>query len=215
MPEKSNRRFILVVIAVVIIAILAIIFFHHRNNITPTGSVQNINYAGLPTVGKADAPNQILAIEDLKCHGCMIYNNTVYPQLKKELIDTGKASYHVLLVSFLPGSEPAANAALCLYEQDPAYFFQFVHDSYANQPPETEDWATPARLMQIARASTPNANFNKLSQCMLSNKYAGQLKKNIEYGGKLLGGVLSTPTLFVNGRKVNLPTMSGIKPLLK
>lgn len=215
MSQQSNRRFILVVIAVIIIAILAIVFFRHKNNMAASGGVQNINTTGLPTTGKADASNQIVVIEDLKCHGCMIYNNTVYPQLKKELIDTGKASYHVLLVSFLPGSEPAANAALCLGAQNPTYFFQFVHDSYANQPPETEDWATPARLMQIARASTQNANFNKLSQCMLSNRYADQLKKNIEYGAKLLGGVLSTPTVFVNGRKAGIPTMDGIKALLK
>ena len=121
MSQKSNRRFILIVLAVVFVAILAIFFFRHINKSTTNNKAQTINYSNLPAIGNLNAPNKILAVEDLKCHGCMVYNNLIYPQLKKELIDSGKSSYHVLLVSFLPGSEPAANVAYCLNAQNPDY----------------------------------------------------------------------------------------------
>jgi protein-disulfide isomerase len=215
MSQQSNRRFILVVLIVVILAIIAIFFFRDHNG-PKTGKTQHIDYAGLPIIGNPKAPNKILAVEDLKCHGCMVYNNLIYPKLKKAFIDTGKASYHVLLVSFLPGSEPAANTALCLYQQKPAYFFSFVHTAYANQPPETVDWATPAKLIQLARTAAPQADFTALSQCMLTNRHGKQAKKNIETGAKLMDNELTTPTLFINGQKLNAqPSVNTIAPLLK
>ena len=45
---------------------------------------------------------------------------------------------------------PAANAARCLYKQNPDWFFTFVDYVYQNQPPESEDWATIPRLVQFA-----------------------------------------------------------------
>lgn len=215
MSQQSTRRFILIVAVIVIIAAIALFFFNHKNKSTPSQVVQQIDYSGLPSLGSANAPNKILAIEDLKCHGCMIYNNAIYPQLQKELIDTGKVSYHVLLVSFIPGSEPAANAALCLYSQKPDYFFQFIKTSYLHQPPENENWATPARLIEIAKLAAPQADLNTLSQCMLTDQFGPQLKKNVAYGAKLMGNELITPTLFLNGRKLNSLTLDSIKPLLK
>lgn len=215
MSQPFNRRFILAIVLIVIIAIVAIFFFHSQNE-PKVGEAQPINYTGLPLVGDPNAPNQILAVEDLKCHGCMVYNNLIYPQIKKELIDTGKANYRVLLVSFLPGSTPAGNVALCLYEQKPAYFFDFVHTTYANQPPETEDWATPAKLMQLARQAAPDTDFTALSNCMLTNRYEDQLKKNISTGSQLMDNMLTTPTLFINGQRLLIqPSVAAIKMLLK
>jgi protein-disulfide isomerase len=215
MSQQSNRRFILVVLLVVILAIIAIFFFRGQNG-PKVGKAQTISYAGLPALGNPQAPNKILAVEDLKCHGCMVYNNLIYPKLKKAFIDTGKASYHVLLVSFLPGSTPAGNTALCLYQQKPAYFFNFVHTVYANQPPETENWATPAKLMQLARKAAPTADFTALSNCMLTNRYSKQLQSNIATGAKLMDNELTTPTLFINGQRLQVqPSVNSIKPLLK
>lgn len=216
MSQQSNRRFVWVVLLVVVIAVLAIFFLRDHNHRPATEKVQTINYKGLPVIGDLNAPNQILAVEDLKCHGCMVFNNLIFPELKKAYIDTGKASYHVLLVGFLPNSEPAANTAFCLNAQNPSYFFNFLKAVYANQPPETDNWATPAKLIQFARLAAPTANFTTLGQCMLANTYSLQVNNNIQYGAKLMGDTLTTPTLFINGQMLNVqPSVESIKPLLK
>ena len=215
MSPRSTRRFILVVLLVVILAIIAIFFFSHANKATMNTETKTINYTGLPVIGNPSSPNKILAIEDLKCHGCMVYNNLVYPQLKNDLINSGKATYHVLLVSFLPGSEPVANAAYCLNEQNSDYFFSFIHTVYANQPPESEDWATPATLIQFAKKSAPQANLIALSQCMLANRYEKQLKSNITYAARLMNNQLTTPTLYINGQPVTQPSASAVHTLIK
>jgi protein-disulfide isomerase len=213
MNSKTRRRFVLTVVAIALLGIALIFFFRGRT--TSNIPKKAINYAGMPISGSTESPNKILAIEDLKCYGCKMYNNLVYPQLKKELIDTGKASYHVLLVSFLHGSEPAANTAYCLKEQNPDYFFQFLHYVYGNQPPESTNWATPATLIQMAERATDGADLTRLSQCMLANRYSKQLKDNLAYAAKLMNNELTTPTILVNGKLLKHPTAAKVKKQLK
>lgn len=202
MSLKSNSRFIIVVTVVALAAVGALMFFKHRDRTPHEHKVQTINYRGLPMLGNPHAKHKVLAVEDLKCYGCMMYNNLVYPEIKKNFIDTRKASYHVLLVSFLPGSAPAANAAYCLQEQDPHYFFSFLEEVYADQPPESENWATPARLIKMARKAAPKADFKQFAQCILSNRYYKRLQENLKMAGDLLDHNVRTPSVFTNGLKV-------------
>ena len=164
MSQPSRKRLVVVVAAIVVILLIAFFALKHQKPAIQPVQVTTIDTTGLPHTGQAGAPNTIVAVEDLKCFGCMMYNTRLYPDIKKQLIDTGKANYHVLLMSFLPGSKPAANTAMCLREQNPAYFFDFVHYAYAHQPPETQNWAIPARLFRMAVAAVPNVDKTKLTQ---------------------------------------------------
>ena len=75
-----------VFIALVVIVVAGILFYRYRTRgpQSKPSPVQNLSYVDLPVMGNPDAPNKILAVEDLKCYGCMIYNNTLFPQLKKQ-----------------------------------------------------------------------------------------------------------------------------------
>ena len=65
------------------ILIILIIFF---------GSIQNINAEVKRIIsGNKNAKISILAYESLTCSHCADFHNDVYPQLKKEYIDTGLA----------------------------------------------------------------------------------------------------------------------------
>lgn len=164
-------------------------------------TTETIDIEGHPTQGRPDAPVQLVIFEDLKCIWCAHFSREVYPLLKKNYIDTGKASYTIVLLSFLPGSKPAGNAALEVYRQDPAYFFPFVEAIYKNQPPEEENWATADVLKSFAE-KVPGINVQKMLQSMKMGSYSKQLENNFEYAKEVMKDQFGTPTIYINGVRV-------------
>lgn len=174
----------------------------------------NIPTENQPTTGNANAKLHFVVFEDLKCHNCMRYNVEMYPTIKKEFIDTGKAKYTVINVAFIQGSLPAANAARCVYMQNKNAFFQYVETIYLNQPPETQNWATLPVLVNFAN-NIPNINKKKLSQCIYKSPYTDLIQNNFKIAKQVMGGVVATPTIFINGYIVKPLTLRRIRQIAK
>ncbi len=175
---------------------------------------------GQPTIGYPKARVHIVVFEEPKCSNCRDYNDMVFPTIKKEFIDTNKVTYTVIPVSFLPGSMPAAVALLCVYNADPDYpnsemFLNYFDYIYEHQPDEHTDWATSAELGEFAKKTSPAIKIDKLTRCIDMEKYRVQIKKNTEYGAKVMGGVISTPTVYVNGIEVKELTVDGLSKLIQ
>lgn len=160
-----------------------------------------------PTMGYPKAKVQVVSLLEPKCPDSKTYNNQVYPKFEEEFINTNKVRYTVVPVSFLPHSMPAAIALLCVYNQDSQYpnsdlFFNYLNYIYKNQPPERENWATVETLQKFAAATSPAIQLDRLKDCIANEKYRIQIEKNTAYGNQLMNGHLSTPTIFVDGVKV-------------
>lgn len=207
----AKRITLLTVFFVAIIAAIAFFVLKPHKDLGPQVVIQT---AGLPTIGDPKAKNRIVAFEDLKCANCALFNKIIFPQIKSELIDSGKAQYSVILLAFIPGSPPAANAAYCLYQQNPDFFFPFVEYVYHHQPDESSNWATVAQLMQFANAAVPKANQQQLSICLIDGNNDLRVANNLNIARSVMGQEVATPTLYVNGRRVTNLTMDGIKNLL-
>ncbi|WP_068471218.1 DsbA family protein [Candidatus Protochlamydia phocaeensis] len=167
----------------------------------------SITIQGQPTIGYPKAPVQVVALLEPKCPDSKRYNNASFPKLEEEFINTNKIRYTVIPVSFLPNSMPAAIALWCVYNQEPEYpnadlFFKYLNYIYKNQPPERENWATIERLQKFAAATSPAIQLDRLKDCIEMEKYRVQIEKNTAYGNRLMNGHLSTPTIFVEGVKV-------------
>lgn len=207
----AKRITLLTLALMAVAALIAFFVIKPHKNFGPKAVIQT---TGLPTLGDPKAKNEIVAFEDLKCANCAIYNKTLFPQIKSEIIDKGKAKYSVILLAFIPGSPPAAAAAYCLYQQNKAYFFPFVDYVYQHQPDENTNWATVAQLMQFATAAAPKANQQKLSICIIDGVNEMMINNNLNIARSAMGQTVSTPTLFVNGHRVTNLTMDGVKSLL-
>lgn len=161
-----------------------------------------INTKGQPMMGNPKAKLHIVAFEDLKCSNCKRYNNTLFPTIKKEYIDTGKANYTMVNLAFIPGSINAANAARCVYMQNKTLFFPYVKYIYQHQPPEEENWTTIPKLVQFA-SNIKGINTQQLSQCIFKSPYTSFIRNNLKMAEKIMkDGVVMTPTLYINGRIV-------------
>ncbi len=190
------------VIGIVIIVIIAIVLIWVTKPGVKLPPPVTINTSDQPRMGKSDAKIHIVVFEDLKCIACKQFNNNLLPKIEEKYIKPGLADYTVINLAFIPGSLPAANAARCVYKQNPEQFFAFVNKVYQNQPPENQDWATIPKLMEFA-ADLPEIDAQKLSRCIYESPYSKFIQDNFELARKLQGGVVYTPTIYVNGYLVD------------
>lgn len=215
MPEnKRGIKAAILLITLLVITAAAILFYFKSALIKVSlPKPVTIDTHDQPTLGQATAPIHIVIFEDLKCVNCARFNNTVLPVLKKKYIDTGEAKYTMINLAFIPGSLPAANAARCVYVQNNALFFDFVDYVYQHQPPETQDWATIPKLLSIA-SQFHLLNQEQFTQCLLATPYDHFIRENLTQATKLMHGTVATPTVYVNGIKISIPTEKEIESVI-
>lgn len=169
-------------------------------------NAEKIETSGQPALGDSQAKVQVVAFLEPKCPDSKRYNNASFPKLKSEYIDTKKVRYTVITTSFLSNSMPAAIALLSVYHQDPnkpnsELFFKYLNYIYQNQPPERDNWATLETLQKFAANASPEINLDHLKKSIETEEFKSQIEKNTAYGNKVMGH-LSTPTIYVNGVKI-------------
>lgn len=150
-------------------------------------------------LGKADAPITIFEYASLTCPHCAEFDRDTFPRVKSEWLETGKAR---LVFRDYPLDQMALKAAMLAHCAPPDKFFDFVDVLFRSQA----NWAgagSPDAVMQalsrIARLG--GISEEKFNSCIndkaLSDKILNErLVAQNEYG------VDSTPTFFINGKKV-------------
>jgi len=160
-------------------------------------------------LGKADAPITIFEFFSLTCPHCAEFEETTYPKLKAEWVDTGKAK---IVYRDYPLDQNALKAAMVARCAPPERYAAFVEVLFKQQTvwglqrDPTESLKKIAALGGIgADAFDKCINNQDLSKQIVAEEYEAQTKY----------GVDSTPTFFVNGKKVvgALPYDDFIKEL--
>lgn len=206
-------KFLVIITSIIFVLIIGLgSYFHHT---TPVKAI-HVDSEGQPTIGYTKAKIHVIVFEEPKCSNCKQYNEEIYPKIKQDFIDTNKIQYTVIPVSFLPGSMPAANALLAVFYNEPDYpnsplFFTFLDYMYRNEPAEHLDWATTEALVKMAKDASPAIDTINLKNCLEKETHRIKIVKNTDYGKKIMDGVISTPTLYVNGVKIEELTYSNIK----
>lgn len=217
---SASKKTIILIIALFAIALIVVGIILKTKNASSLSGLNSpkavtINTEGQPTIGNKNAPLHIVAFEDLKCSNCKNYSNVLFPKIKKQYIDTGRAQYSMILLAFINGSASAANAALCLREQSENYFFPYIDYLYKTQPPETENWTTASHLLIAASQATPEANREQLSTCLFENRYTDVIEHNLKQAKKVMQTQVGTPSLYVNGVLVRPLTMDQLDKVIK
>ena len=207
---KPPRIIALLSLAFMTVLTMSSIKFNHAN----VDARLNISIEGQPTIGDPKAPLSVVVFEEPKCSNCKIFNNNIFPLIKRDFIETHKIQYTVIPVSFLPHSMPAAIALMCVFHVNNDLFFTFLNYLYLHQPPENLDWTTTANLQDLAKQASPDISLDKLKHCIEQDTYRAQITKNTENALKLMGGMLKTPTIYVDGVEVREMSSEGIIRLI-
>lgn len=171
----------------------------------------DLQLAGSPSKGKADAKLVILEFSDFECPFCGRYARDTYAQVLKEFVDTGKARYvfrHLPIESLHPRALRASQAAECAHAQ--GRFWEYHDRLFTNQQALTDPDLT--RHAQALSLSMPA--YEKCMATQLATP--AKIRQDQGEGGR--AGVTGTPTFFIGtvtkeGRLKALRRLVGAHPI--
>lgn len=161
---------------------------------TPPAVVSFTPPADAPRLGDASAPVEIVEFSDFQCPFCERFQQQVYPRLKAEYIDTGKASFVYQDFAFL-GTESTRAAIAAKCAKDQGKFWEYHDYLFAQQNGENEGTFTDQKLRSYAAAL--KLNQSSFNSCLQQSKYETSVKAETAAGQAL--GITGTPTVLVNG----------------
>ena len=209
MKSSTQKLTAYTAIALIVLIIAAIVYVQFGRG-QGTAASGELDLSNQPSIGQEDAPVKIALFEDFKCPACRNFTESVFPQIERELIQSGQAE--VYFVNFPlplgPDSVTAAIASECVYEQSEAAFWNYETYLFRAQGPESQEWATPERLTEIAREYVPSVDADALRTCIDERRFAERVESERAMGAA--AGVNSTPSVFVNGEKVERPDFNSI-----
>ena len=160
--------------------------------------MQKIKLDGAPSRGPADAKVTVVEFSDFECPFCAraweIFEKEVYPQYGDKVRFVFK---QMPLTQIHPFSEDAAVASMCALQQGNDQFWKLYNGLFAAQNEITKE-NLPAKVEQIATAA--GLDVPKLKDCLASRKSLDAVRADQQEAAAV--GVNSTPTFFVNGRRV-------------
>jgi protein-disulfide isomerase/uncharacterized membrane protein YphA (DoxX/SURF4 family) len=176
----------------------------------PTGPTPaGVSLADGVTVGKATAPVTLDLYEDPQCPVCAQFESQVGPAISGWIASgTVKVHYHV--ISFLDSasttkySSRAANALYAAAAVSPDAFVQYHRVLYQQQPAEGSAGLTEDKLVQLAQRAGAGAAADQIR----AGTYADYVARATDQSSK--DGVTGTPTVLVNGKAVQQPTLDQV-----
>ena len=159
-------------------------------------------------IGSADAPNTVLEYASMTCPHCAEFEKEVMPALKEKYINTGRAKF---ILREFPLDNLAA-AAFMLARCSGARYYSLVDILFEKQ----EYWVVPGidaktRLIEITgNAGVSKDEFNK---CLSDKQLFDKILKTRDIAYEKFG-VTSTPTFFVNGKRLENHELSDFDDAL-
>jgi protein-disulfide isomerase len=166
-------------------------------------------------LGKADAPITVVEYASMTCGHCANFHNKVLPALKEKYIDTGKAR---LIMREFPLDNLAAAASMLARCTGGDKTFPLISALFAKQ----DAWAfvkgdpRPELFKFAKQAGFTQESFDK---CLADQKLLDDIGA-VRTRATEVFGVNSTPTFFINGKKLTAgPTFDEFEkafaPILK
>jgi protein-disulfide isomerase len=157
-------------------------------------------------LGKADAPVTIVEYASLTCGHCASFHTTILPELKKKYIETGKVklvfrefALNQLDAAVYMLTRCALNADGKAEGNDQSRYFALVDVFFQQQ----RTWAFGNDPLAAVTAITRQAGITQaqFEACLNNQAILDALNSTRERAANLFG-VESTPTFFINGRRL-------------
>jgi protein-disulfide isomerase len=151
--------------------------------------------AGDVVLGSDKAPVTIIEYASMTCPHCAHFSDTTFPELKKRYIDTGKVKY---IFREFPLDQLAAAGFMLARCAGNDKFMSIVETLFAKQ----SDWVVQKPIEPLkAIAKQFGFTEDSFNQCLANQKVLDDIQAVRDRAVSKLG-VNSTPTFFVNGKKL-------------
>jgi protein-disulfide isomerase len=160
---------------------------------------KNYNY-----LGDKNAPNTLVEYASLSCVHCANFHNKELPAIKSQLIDKGKLKY---IYKDFPLDLPAMLAAMVSNCYSGSQYFEILKSLFRNQ----KKWVTNSDNKKQLYSSFHSILREHGISLKKINSCTEETEDNKKKWDKILAtrldgqnkGVNSTPTFFLNGKKLN------------
>jgi len=199
MKKKGTAKWIF--LAIVLIAVLWIVW-----SITTKPEYPYID-SPQPFLGNPDASIVIIEYADLQCPSCAYYHPIISSAIDKYNASVRYEMKHFPLTAIHSFAYNAARGAECANDQGMAKFWEFVDQAYANQ----DGGLNNKGLKRIA--SSIGLDREKFDACLDSGAKKEFVNEDMASGNQ--AGIKGTPSLFINGRQIDIKQFSNIETILQ
>ncbi len=159
------------------------------------------------TQGAQDAPAVLIEYASMSCPHCARFHTTLLPEVKKDWVEQGKLLY---VYRDFPLNAPALWGAMLAQCLEGDAYFAFVDMIYKQQKSWLQAEEPAVALFELSQI----AGFDKdrFEACLNDQETFDRLVAGIQYA-EATYGVDSTPTLILNGQKIqpsNYEELSGL-----
>jgi protein-disulfide isomerase len=161
---------------------------------------QQVQLAAQPTdqdiiLGSDNAPVILIEYASLSCGHCAEFYNKVFPELKKNYIDTGKVKF---ILRDFPLNAPALQGSVLARCAGKEKYYDVVHTLFANQ----EKWAFGEKFMSdLAEYGKQHGiSQEQFDACVQDKQLQEKIMAGMKEGSEKFA-INSTPTFVLNGQK--------------
>jgi protein-disulfide isomerase len=168
--------------------------------------MSKIDITGRPSRGAKSAKVLVVNFDDFECPYCSAMHRTLFPEILKEYGDRVTFVYKDYPLSEIhPWAIHAAVDANCLAAQNQDAYWDFADYVHANKREVDTEKTPQARLdaidkMSMLEGQKHNLDIVKLQSCVKAQNEEA-VRASMKEGDGI--GVGATPTLFVNGEKID------------
>jgi protein-disulfide isomerase len=167
-------------------------------------------------LGPANAAVTITEYASMTCPHCAAFNESVFPKIKSEFIDTNKVRY--VFREFPLDIKAAAGSMLgrCIAKGDSGKYFAVIDMLFKQQG----DWVTKNTTETLTRiGKQAGLSQQAVEDCLKDQALLDKIAADQKFASEVLK-VNSTPTFFINGEMIKGETSfeefdKRIKSLLK
>ena len=160
---------------------------------------------GAIRVGQPDAKATVRIVADMQCPICHQFEND-HKELLNQAVANGTAAIEYNIVGYLDKvssteySSRAANASYCVAESGIDNYPDWLELMFQNQPPEGGAGLTDEKMIELAEQA--GYTDPAVADCVTNRTYDKYVAAKTQ--DSMDEGINGTPTVFVNGEKVNL-----------
>jgi protein-disulfide isomerase len=192
--------------AVLVVIVVAALWWWQTRSPTPVatavppfqqGDTPATTVAGEDHIlGNQNAPVTIVEYASLTCPHCAAFHRETLPRIKQEWIDPGKAK---LIFRNFPFDQPALRGAMLAECAGNERYFTFIDVMFQQQ----DSWSrAPDPVAALSRlAKLGGMSDDQIQACLKNEAISSKIVEGRLAAEKELG-VTSTPTFFINGRKI-------------
>lgn len=168
--------------------------------------MSKIDLTGRPSRGAKGAKVVVVNFDDFECPFCSRMHQTLFPEIFKEYGDRVTFYYKDYpLAEIHPWAIHAAVDAGCLATQNADAYWDFADYIHANKQAVDNERTPPGRFdavdkMALLQGQRHNVDLPKLQACLKAQN-EDAVRASMKEADSL--GVDATPTLFINGQKID------------